>query len=233
MTQCLPDHERETTLPQQSGTRAGDPFGGRQPTSHERLSGLPWDASYHDGPAPWDIGRPQPAIVRLAAAGGVAGAVLDAGCGTGENALHIAALGLPVLGVDVAETALELARAKAAERGIEAEFTLADALALEGLGRSFETVLDCGLFHAFDGDERSQYVASLASVTERDGTLHVLCFSDDGPVTGPHPVSREELTGAFSPGNGWNVAAVEPDRIQTRFHDDDGAPAWLATIKRI
>ncbi|HEY3058392.1 MAG TPA: SAM-dependent methyltransferase, partial [Chloroflexota bacterium] len=52
------------------------------------MTGLPWDASYHDGPAPWDTGQPQPAIVRLASAGGFAGAVLDAGCGTGENALH-------------------------------------------------------------------------------------------------------------------------------------------------
>ena len=77
------------------------------------MTGLPWDASYHDGPAPWDIGRPQPAIVRLAAEGRFAGAVLDAGCGTGENALHVASLGLSVLGVDVAETALAIARAKA------------------------------------------------------------------------------------------------------------------------
>jgi hypothetical protein len=37
---------------------------------------------------------------------------------------------------------------------------------------------------------------------------------------------------AFTASNGWKVAAIEPDRIQTRFHDD-GAPAWLATIKRI
>lgn len=61
-------------------------------------------------PAPWDLGRPQPAIVRVAAAGAFAGAVLDAGCGSGENALHVATLGLPVLGVDVAETALAMAR---------------------------------------------------------------------------------------------------------------------------
>ncbi len=91
------------------------------------MTGLPWDASYHDGPAPWDIGQPQPAIVRLASEGGFAGAVLDAGCGTGENALHVASLGLPVLGVDVAETALVIARAKADDRGIEAEFAVADA----------------------------------------------------------------------------------------------------------
>jgi len=77
-----------------SGSRTDDPFGGRRPTSHERWSGQPWDASYHDGPAPWVIGRPQPAIVRLASGGGISGPVLDVGCGTGENALHVASLGL-------------------------------------------------------------------------------------------------------------------------------------------
>lgn len=196
------------------------------------MTGRPWDASYHDGPAPWDIGRPQPAIVRLAAGGRFTGAVLDAGCGTGENALHVASLGLPVLGVDVAETALAIARQKAADRGIEAEFAAADAFRLDRLQRRFETALDCGLFHTFDGDERPRYVASLASVTEPGGTSYVLCFSDDGPDTGPHPVSREELRAAFTRDGGWNVAAIEPDRIQTRFHAD-GAPAWLATIERL
>jgi SAM-dependent methyltransferase len=220
-------------LPERSGTVADDPLGGRKPTSHEQLSGQPWDASYRDGPAPWDIGRPQPAIARLASGGGFAGAVLDAGCGTGENGLHIASLGLPVLGVDVAETALAIARAKAADRGIEIEFAAADALQLQLLGRRFATVLDCGLFHSFDSDERRGYVASLASVTEPGGTLYLLCFSDDGPGTGPHPVTQQELQAAFNPGSGWHTAAIEPDRIRTRFHDDAGAPAWVATVKRI
>jgi len=105
-----------------------------KPTSHEWLSGRPWDASYQDGPAPWDIGRPQPAIVRLASEGGFAGAVLDAGCGTGENALEVAALGLSVLGVDVAETALAIARAKAADSGVKVEFAAADALSSSAWG---------------------------------------------------------------------------------------------------
>jgi SAM-dependent methyltransferase len=169
----------------------------------------------------------------LASEGGFAGAVLDAGCGTGENALLVASLGLPVLGVDVAETALAIAREKAGGRGIEVEFAAADALQLKHLGRRFDTMLDCGLFHSFDGDERPQYAASLASVSTHDGTLYVLCFSDDGPGTGPHPISPEELRAAFNPGSGWNVVAIEPDRVQTRYHDDAGAPAWFATIKRI
>ena len=208
-----------------------DPFGGREPTSHERMTGRPWDASYHDGPAPWDIGRPQSVVVRLAADGAFAGAVLDAGCGTGENALHIAASGLPVLGVDVAETAIASAMRKADERGIEAEFAVADAFELERLGRRFETVFDCGLFHSFDGEERARYVASVASVTEHGGTLYVWCFSDVGPETGPHPVSEAELRVAFAPGTGWEIAEIEAVRIETRFHDH-GASGWLARVTR-
>src|SRR5512132_156356 len=159
----------------------------RPPTSHERRAGAPWDASYLDDPAPWDTGRPQPAIVRLAGEGAFSGAILDTGCGTGENALHVASLGLHVMGVDVAETALAIARKKAAHRGIDADFVVADALHLDRLDRVFETVLDCGLFHTFDSDERRDYAASVASVTRRGAHLYVLCFSDVGPDTGPHP----------------------------------------------
>lgn len=205
----------------------------RPPTSHERTSGRSWDASYEGHqPAPWDIGRPQDAFVRVAAEGGFAGAVLDAGCGTGEHALLAGSLGLAVLGVDIAPTAIELARAKAADRGIDAEFAVADAFALDRVGRNFETVLDCGLFHTCDAEERPTYVLSLASVTEPGATLYLLCFSDDAPDIGPHPISAEELRAAFDARSGWEVVALERDRIQTTFMQA-GVPAWLATIRRL
>ena len=70
-------------------------------------------------------------------------------------------------------------------------------------------------------------------MTEHDGTLYVLCFSDDGPDTGLHPIGQEELRAAFNPRTGWSVVvATVPDRIHTRYHPD-GARAWLATITRI
>lgn len=213
-------------------TPADDPFQGRQPTSHERMTGKPWDASYHDGPAPWDVGQPQPAVVHLASQGRFNGTVLDAGCGTGENTLFVASLGLRVLGIDVAETALAMARKKAEARGLEVEFEAADAFQLERLRRTFETVLDCGMFHTCDAEERPRYVASLASVTRSEAMLFVLCFSDQGPGTGPHPVREEELRAAFHPGSGWDLVTIEADRVLTRFHEH-GAPAWLATIERI
>jgi len=205
----------------------------RSPTSHERQAGQPWDASYDDGPAPWDTGEPQPAVVRLADAGGFTGRVLDAGCGTGENALHLAARGLSVLGVDVAPTAVARAREKAALRGLDTGFEVADALALGPLGRVFETVLDCGLFHTFDSDERRDYVASLAAVTRPGGRLHLLCFSDVGAGLGPHPVSEQELRAAFPDSSGWRVETLRPERCLTRFHGEAGAPAWLATLRRL
>jgi SAM-dependent methyltransferase len=60
-----------------------------------------WDASYTaDTPAPWDIGRPQPTFVRLADEGRLTGRLLDAGCGTGENALLAASRGADVTGID-------------------------------------------------------------------------------------------------------------------------------------
>jgi SAM-dependent methyltransferase len=119
------------------------------------MTRLPWDASYQDGPAPWDIGQPQPAIVRLASEGGFAGAVLDVGCGTGENVLHIASLGLSVLGVDVAETALAIAREKADDRGTEVEFAVADALQLERLERMLRRcwTADCSTPSTATSDE--------------------------------------------------------------------------------
>lgn len=217
-----------------AGVRGDDPYGGRRPTSHERQAGAHWDASYLDGPAPWDLGRPQPAILRLAGERAFAGAVLDAGCGTGENALHVASLGLRVVGVDVAETAVSIARDNAADRRLDADFVVADALHLDRLGQVFDTVLDCGLFHSFDSEERRSYVESLASVTSRGGNLYVLCFSDAGPAAtcGPHPVSQEELRAPFNRSGAWSVTSVSPEQLETRFNPQ-GAPAWLAKIKRI
>lgn len=92
----------------------------RSAVGHRPATGLPWDASYRGGAAPWDTGRPQPAVERVAWEGGFSGAVLDVG-GTGDNALYLASLGLAVLGVDVAETALAIVLAKAVDRGIAVE----------------------------------------------------------------------------------------------------------------
>jgi len=140
-------------------------------------------------------------------------------------------MGLSVLGVDVAETALAICRKKAHDRGIPAEFAAADALHLDRLGRTFKTVLDSALFHTFNAEERQLYVASLASVTEPGGTFYLLAFSYEGPEVGPHPVSRLELEAPFHDGSGWKIVSIEGEHVHTRIHANP-VSAWLATIKR-
>jgi ubiquinone/menaquinone biosynthesis C-methylase UbiE len=182
------------------------------------------------GVPPWDIGRAQPEVVRIAEAGGFAEPVIDVGCGTGENALELASRGLEVLGIDASPRAIDAAKAKASERGISAKFLVADALALDSLDRRFRTALDCGVFHVFEDSERPIYVASLASVLEPGGVLHLLCFSDRQPGSfGPRRVSQQELRDSFA--DGWDVREIVAATFVTNLPELQ-AKAWRATIVR-
>ena len=192
-----------------------------------------WDDVYlASAPPPWDIGRPQPAFARLADRGLFTGQVLDAGCGTGEQALLAAAHGAEATGVDISPRAIEQARRKAAERGLTARFEVGDAADLGGLGLTAGTVLDCGLFHVFDDGNRARYVRSLAAVLPPGGTCYLMCFSDRVPGTfGPRRVSQDELRAAFA--DGWEVVSITADAFELNAGmPARTAPSWLATITR-
>ena len=199
------------------------------------MTGGSWDEAYLGNNAPWDIGRPQPAIARIAEWGGLVEPVLDSGCGSGEHALLAASMGLEVTGVDVAQTAIEHARGKARSRGLLAEFIVGDVLALgqvERLDPPFRTVLDVGCFHTFANADRPLYAASLASVTETGAVLHLLCFSELTPGTdGPRRVTQGEITATFS--RDWVVDSIEPDTFTVSNLWSGPTPsAWLARMVR-
>jgi SAM-dependent methyltransferase len=187
------------------------------------------------GMAPWDLPRPQGVLT--AVADRVASPVLDAGCGTGENALFFAKAGHRVTGIDFVAEAIQRAQAKAAERGIAVEFLVKDALALANWDSRFATVIDSGLFHVFSDTDRPRYVRGLAHVVGPGGRLILLCFSDQEPGTeGPRRVSRQELYDAFS--DGWEVESVEPTQMEvnpefTEVRFSEGGPkGWLAIVRR-
>jgi len=193
----------------------------------DTMSGF--DSAYLGVP-PWDIGRPQGEIVRLEKEGVLRGSVLDCGCGTGENALYLASLGHEVWGIDAAPNAIRKAESKARRRGITLKFLMFDALELGGLGRTFDTVIDSGLFHVFSDPDRERYVSSLASVTAAGAKLVLLCFSDLQPGdSGPRRVSKSEVRRAFD--RGWRVQDIRTAVLETN-QGGDAVKAWLGEIIR-
>ena len=205
---------------------------------HEDLRGMPgarplrveeFDAMYASTP-PWDIGRPQPAFLELAESGALRGEVLDVGCGTGEHALMASRLGLPATGIDGAPTAIAIAERKARERRLTARFLVHDALDLGSLGERFDTVLDSGLFHIFDDDDRARYVDSLRTAISPGGQYFMLCFSERQPGDwGPRRVTEAEIRESFA--DGWDIDAIEGATMDITI-DPNGVFAWRSAISR-
>ena len=192
--------------------------------------------SAYAGQAPWDIGRPQKAFLDVADR--ITGSVLDAGCGTGENALFFANRGQKVTGFDFLADPITRAKKKATERGVTATFFVMDALALKDLPEVFDSVIDSGLFHVFNDEDRRRYVEGLATVLKPGGRLFLLCFSDEEPgAQGPRRVSRQEIKDAFA--EGWVIESIEPSRFDTRpdlkdiTFSDGGPKAWFVVVRRV
>jgi len=190
-----------------------------------------WEQAYTTRVPPWDIGRPQPAIEALP----LAGDVIDVGCGTGEHTLLAASRGASPLGIDISPAAIEIARRKARERGLEAgaRFEVGDAFSLREMGEQFDVAIDSGLFHdhEFDGELRRRYADGLAHVLRPGGTLYLMCFSEFTPGDwGPTRITRQELEEVFG---GWTIERLE----RSLFELNPGLPldqadAWLLTARR-
>lgn len=185
----------------------------------------------YDTTPPWDIGRPQPAILDAADAGHIRGRVLDAGCGTGEHALLAASLGLDATGVDVVPAAIAMAERKAVERGLHVRFIVGDVLAADELVGTVDTVVDVGLFHVLDDGDRSRYLDVLRRVVPPDGQVVLLCFSDRVPGdAGPRRVSADELQTCFA--DGWRIAALDEASIEVAHGPVGSVHAWRAIMVR-
>jgi cyclopropane fatty-acyl-phospholipid synthase-like methyltransferase len=188
-----------------------------------------FETAYREGDTPWEIGRPQQSFVCLAEIGEVQGAVLDVGCGAGENALFLARRGHEVWGVDLAPTAVARAQRNAAEQGLTATFRVCDALQLEQLGRQFDTVIDSGCFHFLSDEQRELYVRGLEQVLRPGGRYFLLCFNEHETLPyGPRRLTRREIESIFA-GAGWQVRRIDPALFEVAFGT---ARAWLATIVR-
>jgi ubiquinone/menaquinone biosynthesis C-methylase UbiE len=95
--------------------------------------------------------------------------VLDVGCGTGGVAEIAATSGADVVGVDLAPGLIEIAKARAADRGLSVDYRVGDCENLDLADASFDLVgSSVGIMFAPDHEASA---SELARVTRRGGRI--------------------------------------------------------------
>jgi SAM-dependent methyltransferase len=180
---------------------------------------------------PWSLGEPQPEIAALIDQGKITGDVLDAGCGEAAVSLHLAALGHNTVGLDASPTAIELAKAEAAQRGLtNASFEVADISSFTGYDGRFNTIVDSTLFHSMPVELRDGYQRSIVRAAAPGASYFVLVFDRAGMPDGPaNPVTEDELRDAVS--QYWVIDEIRPARIHANFPDGDDPEFPFAGVR--
>lgn len=107
------------------------------------------------------------------------GRALDVGTGSGIWAVELAERGWQVTGIDIVDNALERARDRVREAGVDVRLRHADVTALRAadVDSGFRLVLDTGTFHGLDGDQREAMGREISAVATDDATVLLLAWT--------------------------------------------------------
>lgn len=149
---------------------------------------------------PWEKGEPSPGLVDFLKGNAnlPRGSVLVPGCGCGHDARAWARAGFRVTGLDLAPSAVRIAREKtAAAEHDNVEFIQGDFLQLEPT-ETFDWVFEHTLYCAIDPDRRDDYREAVLRWLKPGGyflAVHYLIPDEDGP---PFGTTAEEVQNRFS-----------------------------------
>ncbi len=174
--------------------------------------------AYRLGVAPWERAAVHPAAAEQIAAlfdreeeqrDAPYGEALDLGCGSGIWAVELARRGWRVTGVDTAPKALERARERVREAGVDVRLIEADATALQsaGVGTGFELVWDFGTVHGLTPRQREAVGREVTALAAPGASLVMIAWAPGrrGPL--PRGMSRDDVTAAY---RNWSIVSEEP-----------------------
>jgi len=192
-----------------------------------------WDAAYRRTRMPgWDVGRPAGELKSLIDSGAVkSGRALVIGCGTGTNAVYLAQKGFNVVGVEVAPTALTLAKQRADKAKVKVTWLVADALAIPDIG-PFDLVFDRGCYHHVQKYNGEGFAKSVYRLTREKALFLLLAGNaNESRHYGPPRVKQTKIVGDYS-----EYFAIQ-DMHEMRFEGRDpkrknGPLAWSVLLRR-
>jgi SAM-dependent methyltransferase len=139
--------------------------------------------------------------------------VVDLGCGTGNAALLAAERGAVVTGVDPAKRLVEVARKRAAERGLRAEFLVGDAGSIPVEDGAAEVLLS--VFAVIFAPDASAAIAEMTRVMAPHGVIRLTSWVPGGSMMAINQVAGKFMGEVFGGGQA-DLAAPRP----LAWHDE-------------
>ena len=190
-----------------------------------------WNNRYDTHDLPWDSGRHDRSMAAaLAETGLESGRVLEIGCGTGSNAVWLAGKGFDVTAVDISTTAVERARKRGQESGVDVTWHVIDVLEDELPSGPFDLVVDRGCFHSMpETDDRVHFADTVRARLVEAGLWISLIGSTDGPERekGPPRLSAREVTEIVEPR--FEILSMKAGHFDS--DSDTPAPAWICVFR--
>jgi len=160
-----------------------------------------WDEIYRKYPLEelgWELGKPRPILVEVVERGLIKkGKALDICCGAGTNTVYLAEKGFEATGIDISQTAIEIAKKKAEKAKVKIDFRVEDFTKLPFADEEFDFVHDMGCFHHVKVEDRSAFINGVHRVLKKDGMYMLTCFSYKNGAAWNH-FTKKQLIDLFS-----------------------------------
>jgi len=184
----------------------------------------PYRFLYRLGITPWERDTVPTPLVELSAQYPSPGRALDIGCGTGRDAVYLAARGWTVTGVDGVPRALSAAKRRAGASNVDVNWVRGDVTRLQtlGIGEGYELLVDRGCSHGLTDSEREQYAAGVAAVAAPGARLVMFAFQPRRRGLGPRGVTRDQVTRDL--GSAWELVSGARD-------SESHLPRWIGDAK--
>jgi SAM-dependent methyltransferase len=152
---------------------------------------------------------------------------VEIGCGTGNDAIYLAAKGFDVSAIDISPTALGIAEQKAERAGVKVDWLLADILHPPQLLEPFDFIYDRGCYHEVRQRHAQQYVAALHSLSRKNSKILILAASANKDhywrFAGPPRVREQDLRTDFA---AFRLLRLREFRFDPAPPEQEGPLAW-------